>query len=102
MCKWPYSRYKSPRLPRSCAVCKTLIYDETYLVSEDRLEGERSWVEPSQGTISASGQKEGLLHCQINIKKALTITNLGTSHTNRRGTKTTATVCYINEMSSNR
>ena len=35
-------------------------------------------------------------------KIALTITNLGVSHTNGRGTKTTATVCYVNEMSSTR
>ena len=70
-------------------------------MSEQSLEGERSSVEPLQGTISVSGQREG--YSMSNQHKiALTITNLGASHTNRRGTKTTATVCcYVNEMSSN-
>ena len=31
-------------------------------MGEDRLEGERSLVEPSKGTISASRQREGLFH----------------------------------------
>ena len=44
---------------------------ETYLVSEHRLEGERSSAEPSRGTISASVQREGLFHCQIYTKKRL-------------------------------
>ena len=37
---------------RSCAACSTK-WGETYLVSEHRLEGQRSQVEPPQGTISA-------------------------------------------------
>ena len=49
---------------------KKQICDETYLVSEDRLEGERSSAEPSRGTISASGQREGLFHVKSTHRNA--------------------------------